>query len=50
MICTRSDIAQLVGAVSRYMENPGKKHWNTIKMILRYINGISDAALFYVGS
>jgi ATP-binding cassette subfamily B (MDR/TAP) protein 1 len=26
MICTRPDIAQAVGAVSRYMENPGKEH------------------------
>jgi len=35
MICTRPDIAQAVGAVSRYMANPGKEHWNTIKRILR---------------
>jgi ATP-binding cassette subfamily B (MDR/TAP) protein 1 len=26
MICTRPDIAQAVGAVSRYMANPGKEH------------------------
>ena len=26
MVCTRPDIAQAVGAVSRYMNNPGKKH------------------------
>ncbi|KAE8715084.1 1-phosphatidylinositol-3-phosphate 5-kinase FAB1B [Hibiscus syriacus] len=30
MICTRPDIAQAVGVVSRYMANPGKEHWNTI--------------------
>ncbi|KAE8686785.1 cytochrome c bioproteinsis protein CCS1 [Hibiscus syriacus] len=29
MICTRPDIAQAVGVVSRYMANPGKEHWNT---------------------
>ncbi|KAE8664908.1 hypothetical protein F3Y22_tig00112738pilonHSYRG00917 [Hibiscus syriacus] len=28
MICTRPDIAQAVGVVSRYMANPGKEHWN----------------------
>lgn len=50
MICTRPDIAQAVGAVSRYMANPGKEHWNTIKRILRYIKGTSDAALCYGGS
>ena len=26
MVCTRPDIAQAVGAVSRYMNNPGKLH------------------------
>jgi hypothetical protein len=32
------------------MANPGKEHWNTIKRILRYIKGTSDAALYYGGS
>ncbi|XP_073014616.1 secreted RxLR effector protein 161-like [Primulina eburnea] len=35
MICTRSDIAQAVEAVSRYMAN--REHWSTVKSILRYI-------------
>ena len=26
MICTRPDIAFVVGVVTRYMSNPGKKH------------------------
>ena len=26
MICTRSDIAQAVGLVSRFMDDPGKEH------------------------
>ncbi|KAH9754808.1 cysteine-rich receptor-like protein kinase 8 [Citrus sinensis] len=50
MICTRPDIAQAVGAVSRYMANPGGEHWITVKRILRYIRGTSDVALFYGGS
>ncbi|KAE8679209.1 Retrovirus-related Pol polyprotein from transposon TNT 1-94 [Hibiscus syriacus] len=50
MICTRPDIAQAVGVVSRYMANPGKEHWNTVKRILRYIKGISNVALCYEGS
>ena len=50
MICTRPDIAQAVGAVSRYMANPDREHWNTIKRILRYIKGTSDVALCYGGS
>ncbi|KAE8702578.1 Cyclin-L1-1 [Hibiscus syriacus] len=31
MICTRPDIAQAVGVVSRYMANLDKEHWNTTK-------------------
>ncbi|XP_070023411.1 secreted RxLR effector protein 161-like [Nicotiana sylvestris] len=27
MICTRPDIAHVVGVVSRYMSDPGKDHW-----------------------
>ncbi|KAE8685043.1 hypothetical protein F3Y22_tig00111101pilonHSYRG00028 [Hibiscus syriacus] len=50
VICTRSDIAQAVGVVSRYMANPGKEHWNTVKRILRYIKGTSNVALCYRGS
>ncbi|KAE8695414.1 General regulatory factor 9, MU isoform 1 [Hibiscus syriacus] len=50
MICTRPDIAQAVGVVSRYMANPGKEHWNTVKRILRYIKGTLNVALCYRGS
>jgi ATP-binding cassette subfamily B (MDR/TAP) protein 1 len=50
MICTRPDIAQAVAAVSRYMANLGREHWNTIKRILRYIKGTLDTALYYGGS
>jgi len=50
MICTRPNIAQAVTAVSRYMANLGREHWNTIKRILRYIKGTSNAALHYGGS
>ena len=39
MICTRPDIAYAVGVVSRYMSNPGKKHWEAVKGIMRYLNG-----------
>ena len=39
MICTRPDIAFAVGVISRYMSNPGKKHWEAVKGIMRYLNG-----------
>ena len=50
MICTRPDIAQAVGAVSRYMVDPGREHWEVVKRILRYIKGTSYVALCYGGS
>ena len=50
MICTRPDIAQTVGTISRYMANPGGEYWKAVKRILRYIRGISDVALCYRGS
>ena len=31
MVCTRPDISQVVGVVSRYMHDPGKEHWQAIK-------------------
>jgi len=49
MICTRPDIAQAVGVVSRFMANPGGEHWSSVKRILRYIKGISDVALCFRG-
>eukprot|EP00253_Pinus_taeda_P002358 PITA_02358 len=39
MVCTRLDIAHAVGAVRRYMNNPGKEHWMAVKWILRYLRG-----------
>ncbi|KAL4271938.1 hypothetical protein GQ457_13G028490 [Hibiscus cannabinus] len=50
MICTRPDIAQAVGVVSRYMANPCREHWNAVKRILRYIKGSLNVALCYGGS
>ena len=46
MVCTRPDISYAVGVVSRYMHNPGKDHWQTIKWILRYIH-IVDVGLVF---
>lgn len=37
MICTRLDIAYPVGVVSIFLSIPGKKHWNVVKWILRYL-------------
>jgi hypothetical protein len=34
MVSTRPDISHAVGVVNRYMENPGKEHWATVKWVL----------------
>ena len=47
MICTRPDIAFAVGVVSRYMSNPGKKHWEAVKGIMRYLNGTRDVCICF---
>jgi hypothetical protein len=30
MVCTRLDIAHAVGVVRRYINNPGKEHWEVV--------------------
>ena len=45
MVCTRPDILQAVSMVSRYMHNPGKRHWQAAKWILRYILDTIDVGL-----
>ena len=45
MIATRPDIAFAVGVVSRYMANPGKKHWLAVKNIFRYLKGTANRCL-----
>ncbi|KAE8710415.1 Retrovirus-related Pol polyprotein from transposon TNT 1-94 [Hibiscus syriacus] len=49
MVCTRPDIAHAVGAVSRYMNNPGKVHLEAVKWILRYLRGTTNKALCFKG-
>ncbi|KAE8664920.1 hypothetical protein F3Y22_tig00112738pilonHSYRG01049 [Hibiscus syriacus] len=48
-VLSRPDIAQVVGAVSRYMNNPGKVHWEAVKWILRYLRGTINKALCFKG-
>jgi hypothetical protein len=50
MVCTRPDIAHAVGFVSKYMNNPGKEHWEEVKWILKYLIGTSTHALCFGGS
>ena len=45
MVCTRPDIGYVFGVVSRYMSNPGREHWVTMKWIFRYLKGTSSVCL-----
>ena len=50
MVCTRPDIAFVVGTVSRYMSNPRRNLWASGKWILIYLKGTSSVCLrFRVG-
>jgi hypothetical protein len=42
MVATRPAIAHAFGAVSRFMHNPGRPHWNAVKHIFRYLVGTQD--------
>ena len=50
MVCTKPDIAYVVGVVSRYMSRPEKQHWETVKWILRYLRGSTDTCLCFTGA
>ena len=49
MVCTRPDIAHAVSTVSRFMSNPGRPHWETVKWILRYLRGSTNLKLCFGG-
>eukprot|EP00253_Pinus_taeda_P030762 PITA_30762 len=49
MVCTRLDIAHVVGVLSRFMSKPGKEHWTTVKWVFRDLRGTSDYGLCYQG-
>ena len=31
MVCSKSDLAYVIGMISRFMSNSGKEHWNAMK-------------------
>ncbi|RVW55098.1 Retrovirus-related Pol polyprotein from transposon TNT 1-94 [Vitis vinifera] len=35
-VCTRPDIAFVVGMLGRYLSNPGSQHWKAAKKVLRF--------------
>ncbi|KAK3020796.1 LOW QUALITY PROTEIN: hypothetical protein RJ639_047752 [Escallonia herrerae] len=47
MVCTRPNISHAVSMVSRYMGNLGKKHWDTVKWIFRYLAGSTNFGIMF---
>jgi hypothetical protein len=45
--CTRPDISQAVGALSRYMAHPTEQHWRTAKGVLRYLAGTATTGIVF---
>ncbi|KAI3684762.1 hypothetical protein L6452_33988 [Arctium lappa] len=47
MVCTRPDLAHCVGVVSRFLANPGRSHWTTVKTAFRYLKGTETHGLIF---
>ena len=50
MVCTRPNIAHVVGVVSKFMSRSRKQHWEAVKWILRYLKGSSNTCLCFTGA
>ena len=46
-VCTRPDIAFVVGVLGRYLSDPGLSHWKAAKKVMRYLQGTKDHMLTY---
>jgi hypothetical protein len=45
MVATRPDIANAVGILSRFMNNPGKIHWKAAQHVLKYLKQTKSCGL-----
>ncbi|KAL0286712.1 UNVERIFIED_CONTAM: Secreted RxLR effector protein [Sesamum angustifolium] len=46
-VCTRPDIAFVMGMLGRYQSNPRLDHWRAAKKVMRYLQGTNDYMLIY---
>ena len=46
-VCTRPDIAQAVGVLSKYMKEPTSLHWQAAKGLLRYVASTREQSIVY---
>ena len=47
MVATWPDISHAVGVISRFMHNPDRSHWNTVKHVFRYLAGTKDHDIIF---
>ena len=47
---TRQDIYYAVNVLSRFNANPGRKHWEALKGVLRYLKGTQTKGLIFPGA
>jgi hypothetical protein len=47
---TRPDIAYSVSQVYRFMQDPGKQHWDAVKYILKYLKGTQSCGIILGGA
>ncbi|RDX96017.1 hypothetical protein CR513_21373, partial [Mucuna pruriens] len=46
-ICTRPDIAFVVGVLDKYLSDPGMQHWNAVKCVMCYLKRTKEYVLTY---
>ena len=46
-VCTRPDVAYIVGMLGRYLSNPGLDHWKAAKRVMQYLQRTKDYMLTY---
>ena len=50
MNCTRPDLAFSMSVFSRFLSNPGPRHWTGIQQVLKYLKGTTDFGITYTRS
>jgi hypothetical protein len=46
-VCTRPDLAFVIGLLGRFQSNPGIEHWKLVKKVLRCLQGTKGLILTY---
>lgn len=47
--CTRPDLAYAVGVLSQHLERPGRRHWDAVIHVFRYLTGTVNVGIVYSG-